>query len=182
VIVALKGCVIVVLQGCVIVVLEGCVIVLLRARLRDCVNANTENVYFISSGQTDANLAHLMHGQTDSSLNDHGIKQAQAAGKSLAQVRFDLIFCSDLDRAFATCKHIVDANQVSSGHVKNINKDKRIRERHFGEFENQSLLEYQDKAKENNVEPYYFVPKGSETLEIVRNRAKDFFLVIIDYL
>jgi broad specificity phosphatase PhoE len=106
--------------------------------------------------------------------------QAQSAGKSLAKVRFDLIFSSDLDRAFSTCKNIMDANEVSG--VKDIKKDKRVRERHFGELENRPFIEYLDKAKEGNINTFDYTPEGGETLEVVRKRAKDFFLVIIDYV
>jgi broad specificity phosphatase PhoE len=97
----------------------------------------------------------------------------------LAKVRFDLIFSSDLDRAFYTCKKIMDVNEVSG--VKDIKKDKRVRERHFGDFENRPIIEYSDKAKENNIKAFDFTPEGGETREVVRQRAKEFFLVIMDF-
>ena len=41
----------------------------------------------------------LFLGQTDTFLNDEGIKQAQLAGSKLCEEDFSHVFCSDLERA-----------------------------------------------------------------------------------
>ena len=81
-------------------------------------------------------------GHVDNPLNDFGEKQAQAAGKALKNVIFHQAYSSDLKRAFKTCELILKENNASKINSENIVQDKRIKEQHFGEFENAKLGDF----------------------------------------
>ena len=52
----------------------------------------------VRHGQTEANVKKIIHGWTDTPLNEAGINQAQVAGKALKDIRFDQAYSSDLQR------------------------------------------------------------------------------------
>ena len=81
-------------------------------------------------------------GHVDNPLNDFGEKQAQAAGKALKNVIFHQAYSSDLKRAFKTCELILKENNASKINSENIVQDERIKEQHFGEFENAKLGDF----------------------------------------
>ena len=81
-------------------------------------------------------------GHVDNPLNDFGEKQAQAAGKALKNVTFHQAYSSDLKRAFKTCELILKENNTSKINSENIVQDERIKEQHFGEFENAKLGDF----------------------------------------
>lgn len=67
-----------------------------------------KKLYFIRHGESKANLANVSGGRTNSPLTEKGIKQAEAAGKSIngSSVQFDLIVSSPMIRAYDTAKAI----------------------------------------------------------------------------
>ena len=81
-------------------------------------------------------------GHVDNPLNDFGEKQAEAAGKALKNVIFHQAYSSDLKRAFKTCELILKENNASKINSENIVQDERIKEQHFGEFENAKLGDF----------------------------------------
>ena len=81
-------------------------------------------------------------GHVDNPLNDFGEKQAKAAGKALKNVIFHQAYSSDLKRAFKTCELILKENNASKINSENIVQDERIKEQHFGEFENAKLGDF----------------------------------------
>lgn len=64
-------------------------------------------VYVVRHGETDANRAHIIQGQLDTSLNIMGLEQAQLVSEVLRDIAFDFAYTSDLKRASA-----VSSNQV----------------------------------------------------------------------
>ncbi len=139
-------------------------------------NRRQFQIYF--SGETDQNKARVLQGQIDTDLNNLGIEQAKLAGKALAAEKFDLVYASDLKRAFWTCRYIVEANE-SFNDVDKIQKEPRLRERSFGIMENKPVTEYMEMAKANNIKNSFrdFTPEGGETEEYVRQRGREFFQV-----
>jgi len=83
-------------------------------------------IYIVRHGQTDWNAAHKLQGATDIPLNEAGIKEAHDVAEELKDVKFDVVYCSPLQRAKKTCEIIWDGKIVF---------DDRLRERSFGEFE-----------------------------------------------
>lgn len=56
-------------------------------------------IYLVRHGETTANREGIIQGQTDTKLNELGVKQASLVAGALKAVTFDLAFSSDLSRA-----------------------------------------------------------------------------------
>lgn len=80
----------------------------------------------VRHGETSWNAESRIQGHLDIPLNRRGVAQAAALGRRLAKDRFDVVYASDLDRAFQTARPAV-SNADST-----IIKDPRLRERHLG--------------------------------------------------
>ena len=133
----------------------------------------------VRHGQTEANAERVIHGQTDTCLNDMGVKQGHAAGQALKTTRFDKAFSSDLQRAKNTCSYILEENENS---IHDIIEDKRLRERHFGELENCSMASAVEMTKGKTSSFFMdmnYKPNGGESLTDVRDRARSFLNVNI---
>ena len=74
----------------------------------------TVNLTICRHGQTDANLKHIVHGWTNTPLNETGLIQAEAAGKALKDEKFHQAYSSDLQRAKKTCQLILEENRISN--------------------------------------------------------------------
>ena len=133
----------------------------------------------VRHGETAANKERVVHGQTDTKLNEIGEKQATLAGKALKSTKFHKVYSSDLQRAKKTCQLIVEQNKVSE--IKDIIHDSRIREKHFGIFEDKPFSEYANKVKEAGIERWMaYIPENGESLEQVRERVRKFFYDLIE--
>ena len=64
-------------------------------------------IYLVRHGETDFNRFSISQGQTDTSLNKTGLKQAEVLSKKLKNYHFDVVFCSTLTRATQTCDYIM---------------------------------------------------------------------------
>jgi probable phosphoglycerate mutase len=80
-------------------------------------------------GNTDWNNQRRFQGQTDVPLNERGIAQAVAAAGKLALLKPDLLITSDLSRCAQTAAALGDATGLP------VERDVRLRERGFGEWE-----------------------------------------------
>ena len=110
----------------------------------------------VRHGQTEGNSKKVLHGWTDTPLNDCGMKQAKAAGEALKDVKFHQAYSSDLKRANKTCQIILEENQKSTISAENIKQDKLLREKNFGVFEGKN---YADLAIEEEKYGYGFAPE-----------------------
>lgn len=95
-------------------------------------------LYTVRHGQTDWNLNNLLQGNTDNSLNETGIKQAQNVEQNLSNIHFDLCYSSPLSRAYDTAKIICNGNV-------DIIIDNRLEERELGELEGKCVSLYDGK-------------------------------------
>lgn len=65
------------------------------------------HLYLIRHGETDSNVNHLLHGNTDVPLNDHGRSQAERIGERMTELPdLDRIISSPLQRALNTAQAI----------------------------------------------------------------------------
>ena len=89
-------------------------------------------IWLTRHGQTNLNKRKLMQGLTDEPLNEVGIAQAKAARETIADVTFDAVYASPLDRAVTTASIIgnVPRDKVIT--------DPRIIEADFGKYEQRS--------------------------------------------
>ena len=92
----------------------------------------------IRHGQTDWNLLGKYQGQTDIALSGEGIRQADLLTKNFPVDTLDIIYTSDLQRAFMTAERL--AKKFSAP----LYADKALRELNFGAWEG---LTYQEIAE-----------------------------------
>ena len=91
-------------------------------------------------GETEANAAGILQGQSESDLTARGRRQAQLLGAAL-KPRIDriretvapLIYTSDLRRAVETAEAVADG--VGGGSALTLKRDPRLRERRLGPFQ-----------------------------------------------
>lgn len=95
----------------------------------------TTRLCIVRHGETAWNAEHRVQGQLDIPLNEIGLRQAQAVGRTLKDERFDAIYSSDLVRARQTAQP--SANLFSM----KILLEKDLRERHYGIFERLTYAE-----------------------------------------
>ncbi|NXX79415.1 TIGAR bisphosphatase, partial [Urocolius indicus] len=109
----------------------------------------------------------------DEPLSATGFRQAEAAGLFLSNVKFTHVFSSDLLRAKQTAATILGKNKFCKD--LEIKYDARLRERKYGVAEGRPLTDLKAMAKAAGEQCPSFTPSGGETLDEVRERARDFF-------
>lgn len=85
--------------------------------------------YVFRHGQTDWNRERRIQGHSNIPLNEEGRLQAAELRETLSHLNLDIIFSSDLDRAYET------ALIASDGLGIEVIKEPRLREAHFGQAE-----------------------------------------------
>lgn len=69
-------------------------------------------LYFIRHGETDWNVGHLLQGQRDIPLNDHGREEARRAARALAAIPLDLCVTSPLSRTRETASLLLAGRSI----------------------------------------------------------------------
>ena len=124
-------------------------------------NRMTTITYFVHSITTD-NENKRATGWQPGELSAVGIEKAEALREQLADRQFDVVFCSDLQRA-------VDSAQIFFGDRFAIVQDKRLREANYGEYTGGPFF-----FKEH-VQDFINVPfPGGESYHDVERRMRDF--------
>ncbi len=85
--------------------------------------------YIFRHGQTDWNKERRIQGHSNTPLNDLGRSQATELRRKLSGLNLQIIYSSDLDRAFETAQIGVKGLDIE------IIKDERLREAQFGQAE-----------------------------------------------
>lgn len=83
----------------------------------------------IRHGQSTANAAGIIQGQLDFPLSESGIQQAKELGEWLKHSEIDILYASDLSRAYQT------AEAVNVFHSLQIEKREELREVNLGRFQ-----------------------------------------------
>ena len=121
-------------------------------------------------GQTKHNLDHRYQGITDAPLNQTGISQSNKLAGRLSSEKIDVIYSSDLMRCVQT------AELVAKIYDLNINRDERLREISFGEWEGMSYNDIQarspDLLEKWMSDPAHVSPPNGETLIELAVRVK----------
>lgn len=124
----------------------------------------------IRHGQTDWNAARRFQGQTDISLNQTGIEQANKLASILAVEQFDAIYASDLSRASQTATIIAQTLGLP------YTKDARLREICKGIFEGKVYDEVKEKypleLQQDHDDPVNSRTPGAETVAEVAARMR----------
>jgi alpha-ribazole phosphatase len=141
-------------------------------------------LYLVRHGITQMNEDGKLQGQSDLPLNRVGQRQAQALAARLAQVPFDRVIASDLQRAMQTAQIIAD-RQAADRHHLAVEAEPCLRELHFGDWEGLSYKTLQEQFPQELVkwqaDPYGFAPPGGESLGKLAQRVSDFYQNLASY-
>ena len=122
----------------------------------------------VRHGETAWNVDTRIQGQLDIGLNETGLWQAQRLGEALADEAIDVIYASDLSRAWHTAEHIAGPLGLT------VQPEPRLRERAFGRFEGMRFAEIEatlpEQARLWRTRDPEFAPEGGESLLVFRDR------------
>ncbi|MGB9779388.1 MAG: histidine phosphatase family protein [Caldanaerobacter sp.] len=125
-------------------------------------------LYIARHGQSKWNLENRMQGMKDIELSELGIKQADLLAKRLEEENIEIIYSSDLKRAYMTAEIIAERIKIP------FYKEKEFREMSFGVWEGLTAEEIEKNYtglyslwKKDPVQ--VFIEKG-ETLKQVQSR------------
>ncbi len=135
-------------------------------------------LYLIRHGETNANVAGLWQGSTDSPLNERGLAQARALAQRIARehLPISVIYSSPLRRARQTAELVAEA----LGGVPII-LDAGLAEYHLGEWEGLSYdqLRHEKRLWERMADDPDFAPPGGESPRQFAMRLLQSFTKII---
>lgn len=125
----------------------------------------TVKITYFVHGTTLDNEQGISSGCKDVELSQKGIKQSIELKSQIKGKKFDVVFCSDLKRAFDSAKLTFESQAK-------IVQDKRLRECNYGDF-NGKLSEVVEPMQEKSVNKKF--PCG-ESYEDVKKRILNFLL------
>ena len=96
----------------------------------------------VRHGETDANVNGILQGQSDTQLNERGIRQAEQVAGRLKNDHFDFIFSSDLARAMETARLIAEPHHLP------VRKLHALREWNLGKFQGRKLDDLKQQCPE----------------------------------
>ena len=111
-------------------------------------NEKSENMskcrfILVRHGQSEGNLVRSFLGHTDLDITELGHKQAECTAEYLKDEKIDVIYSSDLKRAWNTAEHIAAKKNLS------IIADSELREIFAGEWENRLFCDLETEFTED---------------------------------
>ncbi len=103
-------------------------------------------------------------GHRDVPLSPHGEQEARALGERYAPSRVDVVFCSDLRRAYETAEIAFAARGIP------IIRDRRLREQDYGEYTGRARREVAEQRRRSVTEPF----PGGESMAGAAERVRSF--------
>lgn len=134
-------------------------------------------LYVVRHGKTIWNDLRKLQGIADIQLNERGIADAKALGKSLMDTHFDAIYSSPLARAKKTAELIRNGRDIP------IICDQRLIEINFGNYEGkifEYLLENTSFKAFFDDPEHYIPPENGESFPSVLERTKNFLTEVIE--
>jgi broad specificity phosphatase PhoE len=122
--------------------------------------------YFVHGTTTD-NEHDLATGWLPGELSEIGKQQSKALGGMVAGKHFDVVFCSDLQRA-------IDSAELGFGNKYEIIQDERLRECNYGDMNGKPAAAFKDRMEDFIDTPF---PNG-ESYKDVETRIAEF----VDFL
>jgi alpha-ribazole phosphatase/probable phosphoglycerate mutase len=123
--------------------------------------------YFVHGTTTD-NEQHISSGWKDAELSELGVRQAQELKEQTKEQKFDVVFCSDLKRAYVSA-------QLAWEGVYPIIPDDRLRECNYGKLNGASSDLVEPMQEDECI--YKPFPDG-ESYEDVKARVSDFLKLL----
>lgn len=134
-------------------------------------------IYLLRHGETAWNEERRIQGQTDVSLNDTGLSQAQATKKYFNDIHLDAVYTSTLQRSIQTAEVVTSMKYP-------IKKFSDLNERDFGNWQtrlwDEIYHEIPDLRERWKKEGIRFTPENGESLESLISRSQRRFVQIID--
>jgi len=124
---------------------------------------SVEITYFVHGTTTD-NEQDLATGWAPGELSELGKQQAKDLGGMVVDQSFDVVFCSDLQRA-------IDSAELGFGDKYKIIQDARLRECNYGDFTEKPVAEFKNRMDEYVDKPF---PNGESYGGDVQKRLADF--------
>lgn len=121
------------------------------------------NITYFVHGTTTDNEKEISSGWSDVQLSDLGVKQALDLKDKTKDKKFDVIFCSDLQRA-------IKSAELIWGGIVPIVQDARLRECNYGDFNAKPSSIVEPMLERNITERF----QNGESCEDVKNRIADF--------
>lgn len=129
----------------------------------------TTRILAIRHGETDWNADTRIQGHTNIPLNAMGRWQAKQLAQALAHETIDVIYASDLSRAFETARAVAKVQRQRVVAVP------LLRERHFGVFQGRQFkdieVELPEQAARWRKRDVDFCPEGGESLRMFYERC-----------
>lgn len=126
-------------------------------------------IHLFRHGETDWNAERRVQGQSESRLNDLGIKQAQDLGQRIRDMAFDHLYCSSSLRTRQTAEHAFGSRLSSVNYLDS------LREIDLGPWEGKLYAELEaeqpDSFRHFWEEPHLFQVSGAETFSDLQRRA-----------
>jgi probable phosphoglycerate mutase len=116
-------------------------------------------LYLVRHGQTKDNVAKIMQGQRHGELTFEGMMQIKVLAGTLAEIHFDALITSDLQRAYVSGAILSEELNIVP-----VTTTALLRERDWGDFTGRYIPELQGL-------PF---PDNAETMDDLLNRAKRF--------
>lgn len=124
-------------------------------------------LYVIRHGHTPCNETGTYNGNLDEDLDSQGIRQALEARRQLAEVEFDVIYCSPLLRTRHTCELLNEKNRP-------VIYDDRLKERTLGVLDGTNLSSIGVTIKQHLNYYYRYHVEGAEEFPDVFRRVQSF--------
>ncbi|HEY8206965.1 MAG TPA: 2,3-bisphosphoglycerate-dependent phosphoglycerate mutase [Myxococcaceae bacterium] len=129
----------------------------------------------IRHGQSLWNLENRFTGWIDVPLTEKGRDEARRAGKSIADIKFDVAYTSVLSRAQETLDLVLEA----TGQRPPIIRDQALNERHYGDLQGLNKADTAKRYGDAQVKlwrrSYDVVPPNGESLELTAKRTLPFY-------
>jgi len=125
------------------------------------------HLMLVRHGETDWNAQRRYQGQTDIPLSAMGKRQAELIGERLAGQKIDVVYASDLKRAWETAQIIAEKSGLE------ILSEPRLRELKFGVLEGLTFGEAEASYPDMIVawlEDFNNTPEGAETIDLFNAR------------
>lgn len=126
-------------------------------------NAMSVEITYFVHGTTTDNEQHRATGWLPGELSETGREQARHLGEQVAATQFDVVLCSDLDRA-------IESAALGFGDKYEIRQDERLRECNYGEWNGASASLFKDRMGDFVESPF---PDG-ESYRDVEKRLRSF--------
>ncbi|HEM5227524.1 TPA: histidine phosphatase family protein [Streptococcus suis] len=140
-------------------------------------------IYFVRHGKTEWNLEGRFQGYSgDSALLPESYQELEKLGKYLAEIPFDAIYSSDLQRAQVTAQEIAKVNH----HCQTVQTSPQLREWNLGTLEGskmavfRSIYPQQARALKYNLAQFDHDIFKAESVHQVTQRTVDFIQSLQD--